>query len=584
MELTAADIWQEYQDGLDYQNSMSFGSKWSEYQRFLNGDQWPAPTEKTKNMPRPVLNMIKMTATQKSSNVLNENITMQFTPEEIADNNQDDLITKATDGATKFTNYSRTLWEKLDQAQLNENAIEDAVSLGTCIWHYYWDNSIIGGIKTRYVGDISGEVIDPSNIFFKNPKCQDVQKQPSIIISNDLPVSEVKELAKENKVPEDEIKKIESNEETQQGKIYDADKKEVKNGQRTTLLTRYYKKNKRVYFTKSTQNVIVQKETDLGLGSERGFKLYPIEVMTWYRRKKCIYGIGEIEGLIPNQKAINFNIGMMLYSVQQTAWPKIYTRLGALDQQLTNTPGEVVTDKLLNGADNIKYMQPPNFPYMAINIVDKIIEITRLCSGVTETATGEKIGASMAAAAIIALQNQAKVPIEAIQKRFYRSMKRVGRIWEEFFKTKYNMERSVVIKDAENNDVPMKFTGSDYEDMNFDLKIDVGPSSQFSESLAMATLDKLYDRQAIDTDTYIELAPDNVIPFKQRLKKILTEKAALMQEQALGQQNSVDVNKILATLTPEEQAAVQQNPELLNQLVGGGANGPMPQMSNTATG
>lgn len=588
MGLTAADIWQEYQDGLDYQSKMNFSSKWSIYQRFINGDQWPAATEKTKNMPRPVFNICRMITTQKSSNVLNENLTMQFTPQEIVSDSMDpedkQKIEQASSGADKFSQYSRTLWsEKIDQAQLNEDAIDDAVSLGTCIWHYYWDNSVEGGITKRYVGEIAGEVIDPSNIFFKNPKCQDVQKQPSIIISNDLPVLEVRELAESKGVKAEDIEKIESNETTQQGKIYNADKVEVKNGGRVTLLTRYYKKEGRVYFTKSTENVMVQKETDLGLGSQRGFKLYPIEVMVWYKQKKCIYGIGEIEGLIPNQKAINFNIGMMLLSVQETAWPKIYARLGALDQQITNTPGEVIIDKLPNGQDNIKFMQPPNFSYMAVNIVDKIVETTRLVSGVTEVSTGEKIGASIAAAAIIALQNQAKVPIEKIQKRFYRSMKRVGRIWEEFFKTRYNMERNVVVKDAQNNVIPMSFNGSDYESVDFDLKIDVGPSSQFSESLAMATLDKLYDNQAIDTNMYIELAPENVIPFKQKLKNLLKEKAE-REQQLLQQQTQIDINKIMASLTPEEQAAVQQNPELLNQLIGGGANGPMPQMPNTATG
>lgn len=582
--LTAAEIWQEYQDGLDYQVKMNFPKKWSEYQRFINGDQWPAPTEATKNLPRPVFNICRMITTQKSANVLNENLTMQFTPQEIADDTLEPekkiLIEKANEGAQKFTSYSRTLWDKIDQAQLNENAIEDAVSLGTCIWHYYWNNSVTGGVATRYIGEIEGEIIDPSNIFFKNPKCQDVQKQPSIIIANDLLVSEVRKLAKENNVSSEDIVKIVSNEDSNSGRIYDADKTEVKNGGRVTLLTRYYKKNGRVYFTKSTENVIVQKETDLGAGSKKGFTLYPIEVMTWYKRKKCIYGIGEIEGLIPNQKAINFNIGMMLLSVQETAWPKIYTRLGALDQQITNTPGEIIVDKLLNGADNIKYMQPPNFPYMAINIVDKIVEITRTVSGVTEVATGEKLGASIAAAAIIALQNQAKVPIEAIQKRFYRSMKRIGRIWEEFFKTRYNMERSVVIKNAENQDIPMRFTGSDYEDVNFELKVDVGPSSQFSESLAMATLDKLYDRGAIDTDTYIELAPDNVIPFKQRLKKILAEKQAKMLQPPTG---GIDMNKVMAQLTPEEQAFIQSNPSILNQ-VGGDTNGFMPEMRNVVNG
>jgi len=577
-KLTAMDIWKEYQDGIEYQNSMSFGRKWAEYQRFINGDQWPAPTDATKNLPRPVFNICRMITTQKSSNVLNENITMQFTADELVDDSTDpkqaELIQSASDGATQFTAYSRTLWEKVEQSQLNEDAIEDASSLGTAVWHYQWNSDISGGTGTIYIGEIDGETLDPSNIFFKNPKCQDLQKQPSIIISNDLPIAEIIELAKINKVSQENIEKISSNEEDKQGKIYEADKVEAKGNSRVTLLTRYFKKNGRVYWTKSTNSVIVQDETDLAQGSERGFKLYPIEIMVWYKRKKCIYGIGEIEGLIPNQKAINFNIGMNLLSIQETAWPKIYAKLGALNQQITNTPGEIITDNLINGSDNIKFMQPPNFSYMPGILTDKILDLTRTATGVTDVATGEKLGASISAAAIIALQNQAKVPIEAIQKRFYRSQKRIGRIWEEFFKVRYNIERSVVIKDDNNQNMPMKFKGSDYEKTNFDLKIDVGPSSQFSEGLSTSIYERLfYDAKSIDLNIFIEMLPDNAIQ-KQKLKRLIKEKADREQAAMLKQQQEIEQAK--ASLSPEEQQELAANPQIMQQVMqgmGGGQGG-----------
>jgi hypothetical protein len=547
---------------------MKFPKAWAEHQRFIDGDQWPEPTEKTKNLPRPVFNICRMITTQKSSNVLNENLTMQYSPEELGESEN---LTAAAKGADQFTRYSKTLWERVEQSQLNEDAINDAVTNGTCIWHYFWNPIIKGGIETTYLGDIEGEIIDPSNIFFKNPKCQKVQKQPSIIISNDLLVTEVRKFAKDNGASEKDLKDIVSNENENTGKIYPADKARVKNGERVTVLTRYYKKNDRVYFTKSTEKVIIQPETDLGKGSANGFRLYPIELMPWYKRKKCIYGIGELKGLIPSQKAINFNIGMMLLSVQQTAWPKIIAKLGALNQILTNDPGELITDNLVNGQDNIKFMQPPNFSYMAVNIVDKIIDIVRTTSGTTEVATGEKLGASISAAAIIALQNQAKVPIETIQKRFYRSMKNIGRIWEEFFKVRYNTERSVTVKDAQGNEMPMKFIGSDYENMPFNLKIDVGPSSQFSESLSTSILERLYyEKGAISTRTFIDMLPDNLLPKQKLIKLMETEQT---------QNNSIDMNKVMSQLTPEEQTAVQANPALLQQIMGTGGNTPPMQLN-----
>jgi len=58
---------------------------------------------------------------------------------------------------------------------------------------------------------------------------------------------------------------------------------------------------------------------------------------------------------------------MMLLSVQQTAWPKIIAKVGALTQTVTNEPGEILTDHFING-EGIKYMQPPNFSSMPITL------------------------------------------------------------------------------------------------------------------------------------------------------------------------------------------------------------------------
>ena len=55
----AAQINKQYAEGLAYKKQMGFLKNWSEYERFKAGDQWPQPTEKTKNLPRPVFNVIK---------------------------------------------------------------------------------------------------------------------------------------------------------------------------------------------------------------------------------------------------------------------------------------------------------------------------------------------------------------------------------------------------------------------------------------------------------------------------------------------------------------------------------------------
>lgn len=535
-------VWSEYQNGLAFQKSMKFNTKFPEYERFKQGDQWPQATERTKALPRPVFNIVKMFVTNKKSNVLNQNIKMVFSAAETGKNSTlgEEANIHLTEGANMYTDFAYSLWNELDQDELNDICVEDAATNGTGFLHYYWDNDVKGGEIAPYKGALRGETIDALNIFVSNPQEKDIQKQQWVIISSRMELEAVKAMGEKNGlkgtalaliVPDDDV--------SEEG--YDTAKLEQDGSKKVTVLTKYYrKKGGLVYFVKCVKGVVIQEETCLTPHTEenkmqniKGINLYPIAVFCWLQRKKCLWGYGEVEDIIPNQKSINFNVGMMLLSVQDNSWPKLIVKPGALRQNVTNMPGEILTDHYTSG-DGVKYMQPPNFNYMAINLVDKVLELSRLVSGVTEVATGEQLGANMAASAIIALQNQAKVPIDNIQRRFYRTIKQVGRIWEQFFKSYYSLERVITKDEINGGQSVVNFLGTAYSDVEMKLKIDVGASSTYSESLGMATLDKMYDKGDLSVDDYVELAPDNVMPFKETLKKLRS--AELEQAQQLQSQ------------------------------------------------
>lgn len=520
--------WKDYQDALNYQKSMGFTDRFPEFEKFKQGDQWPQATARTKSLPRPVFNIVKLFISNKKSNVLNQKIKMIFTPAEVQDG--EDMSYMA---AQDYTDYADNLWYELDQEGLNDSMVEDAATMGTGILHYYWDTSVSGGQYIKYNGALRGETLDPLNVFFGNPQETNVQKQPWIIISSRDMVKNVRALAEKEGLSKEEIELINPDNENID-EAYDTAKLELKEGTKITVLTRYFKENGQVYFSKSVRGVDIIKKRRLGVKIQddetgevqidRALSLYPVAVFNWGLRKKCIFGSGEAESLIPNQKAINFNIGMMLLSVQDNAWPKILAKPGALKQSITNKPGEILTDYYTSG-DGIKYMQPPNFNYMAVNIVDKIMELSRLTSGVTEITTGEQLGANMAASAIIALQNQAKVPIDNIQQRFYRCQKEVGKIWEQFFKVFYIMPRNMSVLD-DGQIMTREFNGGKYADVEFKMKIDVGAASIFSESLSMTVLDKIYDKGDITFDEYLAVIPETVLPSKEQLRKLVSKRVS----------------------------------------------------------
>ena len=73
-------IWQEYENGIDYQRRMGFRERFPEYIRFKEGDQWPPATARTRNLPRPVFNIVEMFIRTKRAAVLNPHIAMTYLP------------------------------------------------------------------------------------------------------------------------------------------------------------------------------------------------------------------------------------------------------------------------------------------------------------------------------------------------------------------------------------------------------------------------------------------------------------------------------------------------------------------------
>lgn len=568
-KITASQISKEYENGLEYQKNMGYYEKFPMFERFKFGQQWPSATDRTRYMPRPVMNIIKYIINQRKSNLLNSPLNILFSADETIEDTEEteenSLIQRAAEGADKYTSLAKYVWEDLEQDELNDKITEDACTNGTGFVHYYWDIGVKGGITNSYIGAIRGEIIDGLNIFVSNPQDEEIQNQDYIIISKRVKVDKIKKIAKEEKIPFEEIENI-SSDTTDEN--YDTSRSEDEEQNMATLLTRYYRKKvkvteekdgvtttkekNQVFFIKSVGETLITKEHNTML------EQYPIAKFDWYRRKKSFFGVGEVEGIIPNQKAINFNIAMQLLAVQDMGFPKIIVPEGSVDQKITNEPGEIIIEHDFNGA-GVRYLNPPAFSSMPLNLSDSIYEKTRTLAGVSDTSTGEAFTANMAASAIIALQNQAKVPIQNIQQKFFRFIKDVARIWLEFFRNYYSTDRTFAVEDEMGQKHNETVNGKDYKYFDYKLKIDVGTSSAYSESLAQSSLDKLFDRGDIDVETYVDLSPNTVMPFKERLKEIFKQQRE-MQEQM--QQQTAPQEETQNQISQEGYADTMISPEI----------------------
>lgn len=569
----ASVIWQQYQAGLNYFERSGLTKEWEDCEKFYEGNQWPKATKKTKNLPRPVINLCAMIADNKKAGILSEKIKLVYTPSEMFG----ERLVQAQEGANIFTKFADNISKELRQEELDEHAIEYGTQFGTYIYHYFWDNNVLGGMETPYLGGERGEVLKPSNVIVANPREIDVQKQKYIIIASIESVSSVKELAKKNKLKNVDLIQAD----------HEIDDEATKELEVCTVLTKYSRKNGKVVWSKSTKDVVIQDTTywepnknsvsltdeeikDDGselsepdkVGEKDSFfknQLYPIVFESHKNRKDCIYGIGEVAQAIPNNKAVNFNLAMMLLSVQQTAWPKIIQKAGALArQQITNAPGEVLTDNTKSQNWGFKYMETSGFSSQALTLTDSLISLTRTVTGSSEVVTGEVMGANMAASAIIALQNQAKKPIEIYQKKFYRAHQKIGKIHEQFFKNYYTDDR-LFSYEEDNQLYTVSMNGENYRDIDFSLSVEVGSGGIYSESLTISLLDSMKQAGDIDFDEYIELYPESIMVFKSQLKK-MRQKKAEEQKQILLQQQ-------LNSLSQQQDILNQTNPQQPTQPI-----------------
>ena len=531
-------LWSLYEKGLDYQNRIGLRRDIPVFVRFFEGKQWPDSTENTKNLPRPVVNIVKMICRNKKSSILS-------TPVRIIFKNYDAKI-----DVERFNAFAENLFKEMRQDEADKLAIDDAVKKGSYFYHYYWDPSV-EGTDGEIEGGLRCEVIDPLNIFFSNPAQTDEQKQKWILISSREEIKAILERAD----GDTETELIEP----------DGEDKES-----CTVLTRYFRINGEVFCERATKTCVINKPFSITPDAEgvreelfgkrntakNGRKedapcswesigktdtptakifdkrekatLYPIVCGSYERREKSIYGISEVEGLIPNQKAINFNIAMSLLNAQEVAWGKYITLPNALKgQKISNVPGQVLVDYTGTG-DGIKKMSEQAMSNAPMDMVESIINLTRSSCGSSEVMTGETVGTNMSGAAIAQLQSQAQLPIEEMRNEFWLVKQKQGRVVAQFMKLFYYGRRflkTVCTDDGAPYCVCDRFSSADYKSAQFDVTVEATSGLKSSVASDISMLDECLKNGKISLETYIRAYPSSAITNKEEiLRQIEREK------------------------------------------------------------
>ena len=525
--LTPTKIWNEYQNGVEYlYNLDNFFEKVRVNEHFWDGRQWEGL--ETKNMPKPVFNVLQRAGKFMVSTIGSNDIAVNITP-----------FTSLADDIQRMVPISKEIEHIIEVARMKEaskTVIRNAFVDGSGYMLQMFDPDVDTGQPAK--GAIKNQIVDNTNVFFGNPYSNDLQNQPYIIVALRQDVRQVRQEAMECGMSKEDAMSIQAdneglhvNEDTATNLV--------------TVLLRFFKKRveyveettdvdpitgeqivipeKRVkntvWFCKSTETMFIKEPIDLG------YKRYPLVCFGWDIIKISYMYNSPMTSVIPNQVFINkcFAIAQM-YGLQ-SAFPKIvFDKNKVQIESFMNDFSPQAVAGIDIAGKFIDFIKIPDFSNNIIELAKETIAQTKDMMGVTDASLGNVKPDNTSA--IIALQESSAVPLEIQKQNFYVFWEDVVRNIIDIVSTDYGT-RQVMTSDNQLAIVDFSML----KNLNYNLDVEIGNGAQFSEIAQMNTLDKLVQAGYIDPGDYIETVPSKYIPQKSKLLRSYQER---MQRMAMA--------------------------------------------------
>lgn len=555
----ARGVWDEYQTGVRFNESLNLYEQVKQNENFFIGRQWEGV--KAKKLIKPQFNILRRVVNLFVSLVVSDSITANIRP----------FIAEDSDETARFTKIISAEFDRIfEMCKMNDQnrmALRNAAVHGDTAAYFYLDPDADSGQEAE--GRICCEIIDTTEIIPANPYSADIQKQRFLILSSRREVDEVREDARANGVPADQLHLI-------QGDANGEDKTAMglPDTGRVTVLLKLWKENGTVHAIKTTQNCIVMPERDTE------YTLYPVAFLRWEAVRNQFHGMGAIAGEIPNQIFINKMYAYTMAALERNAFPTIIYNKKALPNGLSDDP--TAAYGVSGEPDKALFVQTGvhNVSGQISEFIDKTIAYTRDTMGASDAALGNIKPDNTSA--IIAVQKASATPLELQKMAFYQFVEDYVRVLIDMIATDYGT-RTVSYTDDNGEENITQFDFSALKGMHLRVNVDIGSAAMWSEVSQMQTMDNLFAKQIVsDPVLYLESIPDGVLTNKGALIAHLKQQRAQMEEMAQAQQaaqtgapapeagqgETVDPERVLAQLTDEERAQLEQNPALAEQVFG----------------
>ena len=461
-------FWRRYQKGLDYLDQKNLLNRTNMCWNFFLGKQWEG-LETDGEYP-PFLNFIHPNVMRKVTTIYTNRMSVNYTDME-----------GRTDLQPVYERLSQMFsakWEKSNEDTLCRMTVKHGNITGDGIQYF----------PTGNVEDV--QILNNTDVLYGDESEPNVQRQPYIIIQERRSVAEVKEMARHNGIPEDEVALITPDRDTEYvlGNTDEVENSDSNDSMKVTLITHFEKKREPVtqaifdededgnrvgsivevgerdvvWVAKCTKTAMVMEEQPIkGEPSEieinngkqgRALSLYPIVKFSWEEAPNDARGVSQVECLIPNQILINKTVARRSMVTENTAYPRM-----AYDETMISNPDDLMRVGMpiavtSGGAQSvnqaISYLNPASHSPEPKQLTDDLLEITQELSGSGDTTMGNIDLQRVAASAIVAVNDKAESMHDETVANLELFTEDLANLWVELWQVYQPNGMTVVVKQS----------------------------------------------------------------------------------------------------------------------------------------
>lgn len=507
-ELTAAQVWELFERGSRHHEMNGIYENTEKAHSFFDGDQWAGVESDGENLPK--YNFIQPTVEHKVASVAMNTMGITYAPLEYEKNPM------ANDICTKLTAFAARQWERLKMDKLGWGVVKDACIAGES-YAYFYD------------GDCSAQKIDAANIHLADEQCGQIQKQEYIIIAERCTVGSVRKAAKQNGIAKSEIDAILPDDaqdyasRDEENKSSDA--RDVLREKCTALLLMFRDETGAVCCMRATREVVFCKCLRMCGSSGRALALYPIAQFVWMKKRDSARGIGEVLPLIPNQIETNKMLARRLMSAKMSAFSRlVYNADKVINKDAIDKVGSTIKVRDMqasNVTDVITYLSAAPMSPDARELSDELVSRTRDLAGAGDAAVGQINPEKASGAAIIAVRDQAALPLNEQIADFKQFIEDIAAIWFDIWAC-YAPNTLCCGENA--------IEQEELENMRVNIRIDVAPNTPFSKFAQQEALEKIFAAGAISFEEFVHALDENASVPKQKLLDIINARPESTQQ------------------------------------------------------